>query len=367
MNIKARIAKLAISLWVLLPGVASTAHSQNAYAPLPLPAHQKFSTLYKDSSLFQYDEVVEQEIAELENIEQDNGRHRDYRKTMLQFLRVLRVKRAFRNTRYKERLYTDLANIAAKLKLYPLTMQFSAGANSLPGENNTTAVNITGGVYSIAMPGIAIDLDTTEINIAGNTKVESEPVSTNDILQSFDDGKEAGEYALIVHVKQPSPGKRKAFTGIDNVGHMFITLIKYNTDNSYVTRSFGFYPHKKGVFSATPFHPSAPPVFKDDALHDWDEAIGKFISNRRFVKIIQLLTKYDCKMYNLNYNNCTDFGLAIASLSGISITDTKGKWPLGKGNNPANAGQSILEDKVSNADTNNREGIFIFKNAAVRK
>ena len=70
---------------------------------------------------------------------------------------------------------------------------------------------------------------------------------------------------------------------------MFITLIKYNTDNSFVSRSFGFYPRKGSVFSATPIHPSSPSVFKDDALHDWDELAGKFISPITFQKIIDLL------------------------------------------------------------------------------
>jgi hypothetical protein len=190
---------------------------------------------------------------------------------------------------------------------------------------------------------------------------DPEPVSAAEILQSFEDEKEASDYALIVHVQQPVYGKRKAFTGIDNVGHMFITLIKYNTDKSFVARTFGFYPLKNSFFAATPFHPAAAPVFKNDALHDWDEAIGKFISYRRFVKIIKLVTKYECRMYDLNQNNCTDFGLTIASLSGISILDTGGKWPLGKGNNPANAGQSILEEKIFDEKPGNKEGIFIFK------
>ena len=132
---------------------------------------------------------------------------------------------------------------------------------------------------------------------------------------------------------------------------MFITLIKYNSDNSVTARSFGFYPHKKNFFSATPLHISSPSVFKDDASHDWDESIGKFISAARFEKILGLLSKYDNAIYNLKRNNCTDFGLDIAFLAGISIADTRGAWPLGKGNNPGSAGQSMLEGKFRNTDT----------------
>jgi len=143
------------------------------------------------------------------------------------------------------------------------------------------------------------------------------------------------------------------------VGHMFITLIKYNTDSSCVSRSFGFYPHKDNLVSATPISPSSSPVFKDDALHDWDEAIGKFISRKRFEKIIRLITHYEYRSYHLNKNNCTDFGLYAAAVAGIAIKNTYSSWPFGSGNNPANAGQSILEGKFMNADTQNKQGLFI--------
>lgn len=358
----------------MIPAIAMTGKSESIFDPgSPLPVYSKIkmsfaewpedtTALLKQAPLL----TAEQTITELTGIIEDNVDYRDYRKTMRQFLRVLKVNRAFRNKRYKAKLYNDLANISARLKLYPLAMQFCYQEMqventevTMPGED-TNPDNTEDSSYSVSIPAISFSADSTEQNAdPGNN--ESEPVTANEILGSFEDDKEASEYALIVHVKQPVHGKRKAFTGIDNVGHMFITLIKYNTDKSYVVRSFGFYPQKNSFFSATPFHPAAPPVFKDDALHDWDEAVGKFISCKRFVKIIKLLTKYECKMYNLNQNNCTDFGLTIASLSGISILDTNGKWPFGKGNNPANAGQSILEDKIFNESPENKEGIFIFK------
>ena len=126
-----------------------------------------------------------------------------------------------------------------------------------------------------------------------------------------------------------------------------------------MSRSFGFYPDKNSTFSATPLHPSSQSVFKDDALHNWDEAIGKFISKKRFEKIIRLLDKYEHKAYHLNQSNCTDFGLNVASIVGINIFNTQGEWPLGKGNNPANAGQSILEKKFTNTDAEKNSGLFI--------
>jgi hypothetical protein len=63
-----------------------------------------------------------------------------------------------------------------------------------------------------------------------------------------------------------------------------------------------------------------------------------------------VLQSYEGRAYHLNHNNCTDFGLAMARLGGIDIADTRGTWPLGRGNNPANAGQSLLELKINNSD-----------------
>ncbi len=97
-------------------------------------------------------------------------------------------------------------------------------------------------------------------------------------MRVFDDNKKATDYALMINVKQPVNGKLKSFKVINNVGHLFITLIKYYADKSYVSRSFEFYPQKTGLLSANPFKPTIAAVFKDDALYDWDEAISKFIS-----------------------------------------------------------------------------------------
>ena len=190
-------------------------------------------------------------------------------------------------------------------------------------------------------------------------KVESRPTTISDLVGTFSNNKRAFAYAIILHVKQPVPGKRNAFNGLDNVGHTFITLIKYNSDQSVDSRSFGFYPDKNSNISATPLHPGAPSVFKDDGSHDWDEVIGKFISRRRFDKIIRLLDKYENKHYDLNESNCTDFGLNAAALCGIQIFQTENSWPLGRGNNPASAGQSILEGKLLNTDTMNQDELFL--------
>ncbi len=174
----------------------------------------------------------------------------------------------------------------------------------------------------------------------------------------FDDGKKAVAYAMLFHVKQPVSGKRTIFV-LGNTGHTFITLIKYNADSTYSSFSFGFYPKKRNPLSGTPIEPTAASVFKDDTNHQWDEVLGKFISKRRFDKIMLLVKQYDHLEYHLSNNNCTDFGLKAVELAGINIDGTTGKWPLGHGNNPAITGQSILEGKFTDADTGKTEGLFI--------
>jgi hypothetical protein len=276
----------------------------------------------------------------------------DNRKAFSRLLRIIRLRRSITNKWIRVRLFNDLAGVSARLRLYPIAMKcyYRASEDDLLFSDSV-------------LSGQLLNVDSSRL-IPGPSKQaqDSQPVDVGQILAAFDDGKTASAYGLLVHVKQPAPGRRKPFTHINNVGHMFITLIKYNTDNSVVCRSFGFYPDKSGLFSATPVHPASPSVIKDDAEHDWDEITGKFISVRRFQRILEVLRAYDGRSYHLSMNNCTDFGLTMAAIGGINIRDTRGRWPLGKGNNPANAGQSILEGKVSNNDPDNGMPLFVSSN-----
>ena len=108
--------------------------------------------------------------------------------------------------------------------------------------------------------------------------------------------------------------------------------------------------------------PSTNSTIKDDALHDWDEVIGRFISAKKFESILDFVDAAGNNRYNLNKNNCTDFALRIAALANITIEETKGRWPLGHGNNPALTGQSILLGKFKNAVSQNKHGLFACSN-----
>ncbi len=191
---------------------------------------------------------------------------------------------------------------------------------------------------------------------------ESVPVQPDSIIACFRDGKEASFYAMLLEVKQPIPGKRKAFTHVNNVGHTFITLIKYNRDGSIVSRSFGFYPHKTWILSGTPLHPSAPSVFKDDSRHDWDEAAGRLLSYQQFHSILSVISSYSGRRYQLNHRNCSDFGLEAARAGGIDVRDAVGHWPLGHGKNPGSAGQSLLEGKLADIGLNPSDGLLVIDN-----
>jgi hypothetical protein len=276
------------------------------------------------------------------------------------------------------------------LKLYPLAMKCYYNAVHVAGEGDTTGLAMEedayaeasaakgmGGSRAVVRPVMVAGgpMERSGDGVTGATMVRpemglgvrSEAIKMADLLAAFEDGKDAAYYAILAEVKQPVPGKRKAFTRINNVGHMFITLIKYNKDKSTVCRSFGFYPRKSTIFSATPLCPHSPSVVKDDAGHDWDEAAGKFISARRFKKIVDILRTYDHQFYDLNHNNCTDFGLTIARLGGIEIADATGHWPLGRGNNPGSAGQSLLEGKVSNTDEADAFPLFMSTNIPAQR
>ena len=314
-----------------------------------------------------------------------------YKKALSHFLRSLRLKKEVKDKSLSVSLYYKMANTLSRLKLYPQALKYyykmmqsyEAGKNKnnyvylnynkiIQNSNNnkkweestsdTSAIEDTT-FEMLSKPEMELPDDTSENmvkdmitdsveNSASN--VESKPIDNKvDITECFYDGKLAVGYGLMVHVKQPKSGKRRAFAKINNVGHTFVTLIKFNADSTTLSRSFGFYPKKDNLLSATPLLPTSTSVFKDDSQHDWDEIVGKFISKKKFDKILSLVKEYKCKKYNLNSTNCTDFGLDIAEIAGIKISETRGSWLFGKGNNPANVGQSILEGKVKDEKDKN--------------
>lgn len=309
-------------------------------------------------------------LVDLAEVETDYGKTGNDRKALVRLLRMMKFRKAARELRSGRglmtgrsgsRLMKDLAGVLVRLKMYPLAMRcYHKAADEGAAMDSGLAMDEGAPMDSDLYARLG-EMDTTGLSLSERPgrEIKSPPIAGPAIWGAFDDGKPAQSYALLVEVKQPIPGKRKSFSRINNVGHTFVTLIKYNTDNSYVSRSFGFYPQKATIFSGTPIHPGSPSVFKNDTLHDWDEVVGKFISARKFQRIMEIVKRYNLSMYNLNRNNCTSFGLNVALAGGILIRDTQGTWPLGKGDNPGNAGQSILEGKISDLDAEDKEALFV--------
>jgi hypothetical protein len=289
-----------------------------------------------------------------------------------QFSRVLkhiRITDMANQATTDKKAYIRMADLFVRLKLYPLAMK--CYLKTLPVVMQSTAKSADLDEQD-AIDSLSTEKKIPELNLKDdsvfNQKAEwlenhaneskSEVIGSQKIAEAFNDGKTAIAYALLFHVKQPVPGKRKVFHWI-NTGHTFITLIKYNADSTCVTRSFGYYPKKDNILSATPLLPSTSSTFKDDGGHNWDELVGKFISRHKFKRILKLVSQFSETDYQLSSNNCTDFAMSAATIAGIYISNAKAKWPLGKGNNPGSAGQSIVADKLS---TDDHAPLFVYKN-----
>jgi len=285
------------------------------------------------------------------------------RKQLMGYLKQLELGNTIAENQKNNKALYRFANLFARLKLYPLAMK--CFFKTIDRENKKAKKNAS------KLADDDDDDDVTPAELPINTKddsllsIQAEKAKTTNskytnykrISNTFNDGKPAIAYALLFHVKQPVSGKPKVFV-FSNTGHTFITLIKYNADSTYVSCSFGFYPKSEKILFATPWDPSSASQFKDDVGHKWDEVVGKFISKRSFEKILTLTKKYGDLEYHLSNNNCTDFCLKAANLAGLSIPETKAKWPLGYGSNPGTTGQSLMDGKYNNTDNQPNANIF---------
>jgi hypothetical protein len=286
------------------------------------------------------------------------------RKKLMAYLRQIDVdKQQGINTGHKK-LYYHLANTFARLRLYPLAMK--CFLKTLEPTKSATVQPDSLATDTAALLASGLNFSSVDDTLLATRPVlqvpmplqqqKSKPITYERIAQTFNDGKKAVAYAMLIHVKQPVPGTRKVYQ-FTNSGHTYITLIKYNADSSYVSLSFGFYPKKQHLLAGTPIWPSANSLYRNDANYKWDEVAGKFISQKRFKKILALTQKYDGVKYHLSTNNCTDFSLKAALMADIRIGETTGSWPLGHGNNPGITGQSMLNGNVFNGTDST--GLFL--------
>jgi hypothetical protein len=164
----------------------------------------------------------------------------------------------------------------------------------------------------------------------------------NDYLKCFD--LSAGA-KLTLFVDQPTPNSRDTWSGWatdPDVGHTFIGIEQGN-----FTRFVGFYP-TDGVNPYT--SPSDPSSLVDDSSHPYDVKIELNLTAAQLTNIINFI-KNRVGTYNLNNYNCTDFGLNVCILAGITLPDTHGSWPGGGGSNPGDLGEDIRQMNSTSAIT----------------
>lgn len=320
--------------------------------------------------------VIENNASLIEGME-THLNNRQERKKLMGYLKELSAGNNQVNyNQSKVKVYYRLANVFARLRLYPLamkcffkTMQYRGKqavnsqlqsqpiVDSLSADTANRDLNLDTAYLAITAKDDSVFVnDPKPSGLNDKTEEKSKAITYDRIVNTFNDGKKAAAYALLFHVKQPVPGKPKVFA-LTNTGHTFITLIKYNTDSTSVSISFGFYPQKDNLFSATPLDPSCSGTFKNDRGHKWDEVMGKFITKKRFERILALTKRYDGLEYHLSKNNCTDFAIKAASYAGFGVSNAAGSWPLGHGNNPAVTGQSIIAGGIY--DDDGKAGLFI--------
>lgn len=163
-------------------------------------------------------------------------------------------------------------------------------------------------------------------------------------LECFDTTQGA---TLTIYVNQPIANQDDAFS-MDGgkAGHAFISL-----EQGSITRAFGLYPEG----NATPFSPNDPFSFGNDQGEEFDVSISMPINFASLENIINDATNYNSN-YDLNSNNCTDFVLDSAGLSGLNLPDPQGNWPNGSGSNPGAFGESLRDLNLPVGAARNNNG-----------
>lgn len=142
---------------------------------------------------------------------------------------------------------------------------------------------------------------------------------------------------VTIYVDQPKNNSSDTYSGnvvqgVD-VGHTFVSIQQGN-----VQRTFGFYP-KNGVQPI--INPNADPILINDSGHDYHVKIEINVTAGGMNAVLNTARNFQQTGYNLNNYNCTDFAMAMSEAAGVSLPDTRGRWPGGGGSNPGNLGQDL--------------------------
>ena len=167
-----------------------------------------------------------------------------------------------------------------------------------------------------------------------------------------------GVFTFTIYVDQPNPGTRDTYLGsifgsdpID-AGHTFVSL-SYNDGTTTNTVTYGLYP-ASGV---TPKQPETYGAVVDNGGHTYDVAMTFDVSCSDFNTLMNQSLGLEGQNYDLNSNNCTDFGLGIANSIDSGIPDSKGIWGFWGGTNPGDLGEDLKEYSNDSATLINQPGI----------
>lgn len=299
-------------------------------------------------------------------------------KALIQLHRALQTKDQVDDDQILSHLYNNLAIVLARYNNFTAAMSCFHRAGIIKStynfkkrgkrfiSQNNYAVTYGTIKNELIIPDEILELmvqdQINQKELERTEEYESERIEPSSIVEAFLDKKEATHYALAILIKQPIPGQKNTNTGLGEVGHSFISLIKYNKDQSAISKTFGFYPEEGQLIPVNPLSQVANSVIKDDAYHSWDQLLAKFVTKEQFEEILEYIDHHIVDEYHLSDYNCSDFALLIAKIGKIQIEETVGTWPLGKGDNPGYIGQSILAGKYMNLELKSKEGLFTCSN-----
>lgn len=165
-------------------------------------------------------------------------------------------------------------------------------------------------------------------------------------------------FNFTIYVDQPTPGSSKPYSGsifdksTVEVGHTFVSLT-HTSNGVSNTMVFGLYP----LNGVNPSSPESPRAIVNDGSHAYDIAMSYSISCDQFNDILNEAASIQGNNYNLNSNNCTDFGLNLGGVVDCCIPDSQGFWGFGSGSNPGALGEDLKGHENENSTILNGPGI----------
>lgn len=154
-----------------------------------------------------------------------------------------------------------------------------------------------------------------------------------DYLDCFDTNNGALNAKITISVDEPVENSTAVYSTNDGVGHTFITIEQ--GDN---VASFGFYP----LYSLPSLFTPVTGVMGNNSNTEYDVSITvNNISPSILQLVIQHAINYADLEYDLHWNNCTDMGISIANLIGLSIPECNANPLVFFGSTPGRLGEYI--------------------------